>query len=364
MLIFTDLSWTDAKKQYADSWRNLLQSADINPSLLPDWIECAANAAGVVEYLRAFVATDAGEVVGIIPYYRHTRRMMGVTVKALEFAGNIISYHQEIIAQDHHKELLIGFLEHQAVQGWDVLCLGGILNRSATRRSVEEIAKDWGLSLIIYPAESSPYLRITEKWDEFIVKKSKKFRYKIRKREKDLRTFPEFAMRWFEGQDDSAELLHDVLKIEAGSWKVKADMDITGRPMELRYHEQLLPMMGRENLLFANVLYVRQEPAAYNLCYRWNRRLGQIKTSFNDAFQEFSPGALVLEAALRRAFDDGYQEFDFLGDVMQHKMAWSTDSRDHETLFLFSHSIKGRTLGLLKQTAQQVKRIKTRLSRR
>ena len=90
MLIFTDLSWTDAKKQYADSWRNLLQSADINPSLLPDWIECAANAAGVVEYLRAFVATDAGEVVGIIPYYRHTRRMMGVTVKALEFAGNII----------------------------------------------------------------------------------------------------------------------------------------------------------------------------------------------------------------------------------------------------------------------------------
>lgn len=364
MWTLTDLPWVDAKIQYAKAWKNLLQSADINPSLLPDWVECAADAAGVIEVLRVFVATDNEEVVGIIPYYICIKPMMGLPVKMLEFAGNIISYHQEIIARNRHKELLASFLRHPAVQGWDVMCLSNVQTGSVTQQTVAELATQWGLTLIVYPGESSPYMMINGSWEEYIAKKSKKFRYKIRKREKDLFASSEAAICWFESPQESIKLLADVLKIEAASWKVNADMDITGRPIELRYHERLLPMMGRESLLFANILYIQGEPAAYNLCYRWNQRLGQIKTSFDDKFRELSPGALVLESALRRAFNDGYHEFDFLGDVMRHKMAWSTHSRSHETFFVFGPRVKARTIGFLKKYIQKAKEFYAQLRKK
>lgn len=364
MWTLTDLPWVDAKNQYGEPWKNLVQSADINPSLLPDWIECAADAAGIVQSLRVFLATDAGEIIGIIPYYVHIQSMMGLPVKIVEFAGNIISYHQEIITRSQHKELLASFLQHPAVQGWDMMCLSGVQMGGVTQQIIAELVTQFSLTLIAYPGESSPYMTIDGSWEEYINKKSKKFRYKIKKREKELCTSSDFSIRWFESQKESAYLLADVLKIEAASWKVKSNMDITGRPMELRYHERLLPMMGRESLLFANVLYIRSEPAAYNLCYRWNQRLGQIKTSFDDKFRELSPGALVLESALRRAFSDGYREFDFLGDVMRHKMTWSTASRSHETFFLFGCGAKARTLGLLKKYLQKAKNLHTRLTKK
>jgi CelD/BcsL family acetyltransferase involved in cellulose biosynthesis len=171
-------------------------------------------------------------------------------------------------------------------------------------------------------------------------------------------------LRWFEGPQDTSDLLRDILDIEAGSWKVAAGMDIPSRPMERRYHEQLLPMLSREGLLLANVLYIGGAPAAYNLCYRWNGRIGHLKTSFSNAFADLSPGAMAFEATLRRAHDEGAQEFDFLGAEMGHKLWWSTDARPHTTWLLCSRSLRGRWAGWLKRSIQASRALRTRFARR
>lgn len=350
---FEDLPWPDARPRYAAAWKTLLRRSGMDPSLLPNWIECAADAAGRLDQLRVFLAFDGGELIGVLPYFQGRRRMAGIPLKSLELAGNLVAYHQEVVSNGRQLEVLAGLLGHR---GWDILLLDNAPAEGLTRRALAQLAQAQAYALIPYPGESSPYLCVSGTWDGLLASKTKKFRYKVRRREKDLIGTGDFELRWFEGPRDTAPLLADILRIEAGSWKVAEAMDIPSRPMELRYHERLLPMLARDDLLLANVLYIRGEPAAYNLCSRWDGRIGHLKTSFQQRFAEVSPGAMAFEATLRRAFQDGCREFDFLGDEMGHKLFWSTGTRAHESLLLCSRSLEGRGIGLLKRAIHGVRR--------
>lgn len=355
MLSCKDVTWLEAKLVYSSAWSGLLLLADGNPTMLPEWIECAADAAGMLGQLRVFLAFEAGMIAGVIPYFLKLKRAAGIRFRSLELAGNLVAYHNDIVAADRRHEILEQFLDYRSDHGdWDSLFIGNTLIDGAAARTAARLATDRGYALVHYPGETSPYLRMTGTWDDLLSSKSKKFRNKVRRREKQLSSSPEIELRWTEDCDDTSALLADILEIERASWKASDSMDIPSRTVELRYHERVLPMMARKGLLYANVLYVRGEPAAYMLCYRWNGCVGHMKTSFKDAFADLSPGAMSLEATLRRAFADGCREFDFLGDEMDHKRWWSNGSRAHESLLLCNRNAKGRVLGWLKRSARRI----------
>lgn len=307
---YLDLSWDEAKAVHFSAWRDLVAGTDFNPSLLPDWIECALASTGEVVELRVFLELDhGGALTGVLPYFIHETRIMGIKARTLELGGNLVSYHQEIIASGGPMNILWKFLEQ--VQGWDLVRMLNVPVDGETEKAAKALAGEMRMMHVLYPGESSPYMVVNGKWDDYISSKSKRHRYRLRKQEKSLQEEPDFELKWFEGEEGCDNLFEDILKIEAGSWKTSAGMDIPSRPFELEYHRSLLPMMGREGMLLAIVLYVKGEPAAYGLCYRWNTRIGQMKTSYQEKFGASSPGALVLLSMLRRAFDEGYEEFDF-----------------------------------------------------
>ena len=351
---YIDLSWEEALSGHGAAWRGLVETADLNPSLLPDWMACGLASLDRPAALRAFVGLDSrGALEGVLPYYRHEIRMNGLRVRAVELGGNPVSYHQEIPSVRDPGELLEHFLAQP--DDWDMLCMINLGVGGPTWLAARKAAGTHGLPLIALPGESSPFMTLEGGWEDYLGTKSKKHRYRLRKQEKLLFGSPGLRMEWFESHCEG--LLDAMLRIESGSWKASAGMDIPGRPHELRYHRRLLPMLVERRLLLANVLYSGGEPAAYGLCYRWNGRIGQLKTSFQEKFAEWSPGALVLMATLRRAFDEGCREFDFLGDEMPHKTIWDTRTRAHETLMIFGPSKKGRLLGGLKGMLARARRI-------
>ena len=351
---YLDLSWSEAKAAHFPAWRDLVARNGFNPSLLPDWMECAQAVSEDRPDWRVFLEFDQSETLtGVIPYFIHETSLLGIRARTVELGGNLVSYHQEIISADGQKNLLREFMER--VRGWDLMRMFNIAAEGGTARAVSELAGEEGCLHVLHPGESSPYLAIAGKWEDYLSTKSKRHRYRLRKQEKSLLEEPDWVLKWFEGEEGCDGLLADMLKIEAGSWKASAGMDIPGRPAELEYHGRLLPMLAKEGMLLANVLYMNGEPAAYGLCYRWNAAIGQMKTSYQERFGEDSPGALVLLSMLRRAFDEGCEEFDFLGDEMGHKTIWDTESRRHVSILLFGSTLKGRMLGLVKQLQNRLR---------
>jgi len=202
----------------------------------------------------------------------------------------------------------------------------------------------------------SPYLPISGTWDTLIASKSKKFRYKVRKRREWLSSQPAARIVWFGKNSDTSKLMEDMLQIESMSWKAKEGRDINSRPIEREYYRALLPMLQSLDSLLGNILYIDDQPVAYNLCCHFEGWVGQMKTSFDERFGDLSPGSLVIDLAVQAAFDYEATEFDFLGDSAVHKLLWTDQSRATLACQMFGSTFRGRL-------ASTVKRV-TLLSRR
>lgn len=360
MLKTEDISFENAIETHASAWTNIVKTNNINPSLLPGWMHCVTEAFNLTNQYRVFILQENSELIGIIPYFVKKETINGIAVNTLQFGGNLVSYHQELIANKHQQQLL---LEHffayitKHLQ-WDLTIINNIWDDGLTHKALTSLNSH---TLNLSPGESSPYLSLNGDWNTLIASKRRKFRYKVNKREQELVRNPDIESIWYSGSD-SEKLTETILEIEKNSWKVRENMDISSKPVETHYYQQLLPYMVDRELLLANVLKINGTPAAYNLCYQHNGMIGQIKTSFNEEYKDFSPGAMIIEEAIRKYFAMGLKEFDFLGDIMPHKQTWTKKYRRHNTITIFNNTPKAfliNKLLLIKKTLKPLfKKIK------
>jgi hypothetical protein len=141
-----------------------------------------------------------------------------VPLTIVELAGNLLSYHQEIVATDCQLELLRACLE-RAVPKWHVFIAAGLQSNGPTADAVRAIAGEVGSTLLRYSVESSPYLPINTSWEQFLGSKSANFRHNRKRKERALRKQGQFEVRWFESVMDVSELYDCMLEIESQSWK-------------------------------------------------------------------------------------------------------------------------------------------------
>ena len=333
----SEISFKDALSSISSAWSNIVRNENLNPSLLPGWLKCACDAFNISDDTKVLVIYKNKEVVGIIPYYNVEKKIAGIPTKCIELSTNLVTYHQELITTLTIKQTIEIFILHlKKTISWDTILFKDLNTEGRTY-----IALTSNFLATTYLSESSPYLVLSDTWGELIASKPKKFRYKVNKREKELANNHSLKSIWFRGGDNCDDLINDMLHIEQHSWKVQDNMDITSRPIETLYYKHLIPYLSKHNLLIANVLKFDGIAIAYNLCYQVNGHVGQIKTSFDNSYQELSPGAMMIEEALRQYYQEGCVEFDFLGDVMPHKMAWTKKLRAHETVMVYNNHSKG-----------------------
>jgi CelD/BcsL family acetyltransferase involved in cellulose biosynthesis len=235
-----------------------------------------------------------------------------------------------------------------SVRGWEVLQFANVPVDGETAGAVRTLAAELRTPLQTLPSDESPWLPLEESWEKLLASKNKKFRYKVRHRRDLLDKNGPWDLRWYEHGTRIDELLQAILQIEAVSWKAAEGVDIPSRPHEVEYHRQLLPFLARQGALLANVIYIGTQPAAYCLCCRDGDWVGNLKTSFDQSLEKLSPGAVVIDTAIERAFALGAKEFDFLGNAGSHKAAWTSNVRSHADYFLFAPRLKARLVGMLK----------------
>lgn len=349
-------SLEDAFNSINSIWSKIVIDKGLNPSLLPGWLKCVCDAFEISDSVKVFIAYKENDIIGIIPYYIVRKNIMGVSKRSVELATNIVTYHQELIALQSPMELIQKFIEHLEMNtGWDIFVIKDLWTEGDTYKILTGPTSTF--KSITYPSESSPYLVLTETWKDLVASKQKKFRYKVNRREKNLSDNDDLESAWFNAGDNCDELIECILHIEQKSWKAHENMDITSRPIETMYYKNLVPYLSNNKLLLANVLKYKGSAIAYNLCYQMNGKVGQIKTSFDKNFHELSPGAMIIEEALRHYYSQGFVEFDFLGDIMPHKMAWTKNTRSHETVTLYNHRSKGFLLYLFARLRKFIKKI-------
>lgn len=351
---FEELSFDKALSQYADEWRRLVNDGDLNVSMSPEFVHASARSVRRLEQMRVLAATSGGRLIGVVPFYIDRVHMHGVPLLMLSLGSNLIAYHHEIVAPGFEAEMLLALLADPA-RPWHVFRAESLTRGGPTQRALDTVASRVGSESVRYAADASPYLPITQTWTQYLAGRSANFRYNLKRKEKALQKAGAVEERWLERPEDAEEVLRCMRHVESKSWKSDLDVAVTSKPSEMTYYDELVPFLAHRGLLFANVIYLDGAPVAYHLCYRFRGRVGNLKTSFDNSHGSASPGAVVIQNAIRRSFDIGVREFDFLGDDQHHKRLWTENVRPHDSTFLFSRHWRARIIGTLKQLRQRWK---------
>ncbi len=341
----------EACRLHSTEWHDLLKRGDFNISLAPEFIKASAASVGMADRVRVVVAQRGSALVGVMPFIPSQARMLSVPMNMLGLAGNLISYHHELVAPGCQAEMLRACLGDPK-RRWHVLCMENVPVDGPTSQALDSVARELGFAHVSYAGDVAPYVPIDQTWEQFLAARSSSFRYNLKRKEKSLRNGGALEERWFHGLDDVPELYRCMEAIESNSWKNSAQVAVTSQSTEALYYQEVLPFLARHGLLFANVLYLDSKPVAYHLCYYFEGRVGNMKTSFDETKQSLSPGAVVIQRAIQHAFQRGAREFDFLGDDQYHKRLWTDQSRAHRTHFLFSRDLRSRAVGLAKTLIQ------------
>jgi CelD/BcsL family acetyltransferase involved in cellulose biosynthesis len=347
------LGWREALATHGAAWTSLVADAGLNPTLAPDWMDAAIESHGYASDVTVAIARDAAGLCGVMPVRSHVESVRGLPARIVELGASPVVYHRAAIARDATPAAIADLIAASLPDRWDMLRLSDVPADSPTAAAFDLLAQRRGWRVTPLVGESSPYLPIDVSWDDYVRALSRKIRTNLNRSLRKPLEIPGTEMRWYETGADTAQLLDAILSVERTSWKHPLGRSIAARPVETDYHRRLLALLTATDRLMANVLYADGRPIAYALGCLDRGWAGHLKTSF-DA-NERNAGGAVIAHSVRRAFERGAKEYDFLGQAAPHKLNYTSSVRAHRGWIAYNDTARGWLLQKLQALADRVK---------
>jgi CelD/BcsL family acetyltransferase involved in cellulose biosynthesis len=341
----------DAFVALEPEWNDAVEQARVShPFLRHEWIRSWWNCFGIDRQFHILVARRGGAIAAIAPLLRESTRMYGVPVRRIGFLHNDHTPRTDIISAGHPAESCRAVWNALLSRGdsWDVLQLSQLPDDSVAGRAIPELAASDGYTVGIWRGGESPYLALDGDWSAYLNSRSAKFRQNLRNRLSRLSRMGEPALEVLRDPVSIARAFDDMWRLEDSGWKRNAGTAISS-DATVRSFYSLLAKRGATSgwlrLLFLTV-GGRRIAVSYGSSYR--NRLLLFKTGYDPEYTTCSPFKLLTYFAIRHAFEEGMAEVDFLGDAEPWKLEWTTTTRRHDWVFVFSNSRRARLVYSLK----------------
>lgn len=308
-------------------WDGLLErSGATSPFLTHEWQWSWWKALGDTRQLFIVTARDqGGQLVGLAPLM--IERTWGLRI--VKFIGTGLSDYPGIILANGDSAVLDGMLRvllaHR--RQWDLAELQLPDDGAVSLGEIQRAAARYRLPVHHRVYEVAPFLPITEAWEDFVKGSPRKFRYALREREKRFFAEPGVAVRRLDSVDITRALTATLWGVERHSWKVAAGTSPLRRPAVREFYAEFLSHFARRGWVQVWLAALNETPIAYVLNILYRGRVFLYNISYNRQYASLAPGLLLLQRAIRDAFDQKAVEYDFLRGDELYKNRWATSKR-------------------------------------
>ena len=336
-------------------WNDAVDRAAIaHPFLRHEWVRTWWDAFGESHQLNILVVRHSARVCAIAPLMFERAQMYGMPVRRMRFLQNDHTPRTDVIVvnegadrvEDAYRALWHAVLD--AGPRWDVLQLSQMPADSGSRERFRQFAAAAGRQTGVWESGAAPYLQLSSTWDAYANGLSSKFRQNLRNRLGRLSQIGEPTLEVLDDADAIRAGRADAQRLEDSGWKATEGTAIASDESVQRFYTLMTERADECPWLRLMFLSVggRRIAACYAAVYA--NRLFLLKTGYDPEFAKCSPFKMLTYFALRHAFDQGYSEFDFLGDTEPWKLEWTSTTRPHDWLFVFAGTPRGRLLHPLK----------------
>jgi hypothetical protein len=178
---------------------------------------------------------------------------------------------------------------------------------------LRSVSREEGFRVVTESGAKSPYLTLEGDWDAYLKGQTPNFRSDLKRKGNKARRSG-LEIRRFTDAGSVSTVLEAIYSIEAKSWKESTQTSITTNPQARVFYDRFLPRAAEAGWFESFLLYFEGTPAAYDMGVRFANRYYMLKTSYDQAFSEQSPGVVLREHVVRHLYETGCGEHDFLGD--------------------------------------------------
>jgi CelD/BcsL family acetyltransferase involved in cellulose biosynthesis len=128
-------------------------------------------------------------------------------------------------------------------------------------------------------------------------------------------------------EQDSERFLATLFALHEARWRERGEGGVLGDAKVRRFHQAALPRLAAADLARCYTLAIDGQPvAAYYGLFDRGRAYAYLG-GFDPAFEDASPGAILIGRAIADAIDEGAREFHFLRGREAYKYSWGASDR-------------------------------------
>ncbi|WP_158240642.1 GNAT family N-acetyltransferase [Telmatospirillum siberiense] len=307
------LTSRDAVAAIVPAWRSLLYRSRCNRAFgSPARYLAALDAqTGGVEPLVVSAFRD-GVLAGIFPLVRDKERSMA------RFATPLSDYNDVVVAVGDlaAARCLMAFARGR-FPNLDLACV----------RADADCALAEGRPPFLTDRKFlCPFADLSDGFDDWLASRSPRFRERLGQAERRAAAQGLRAAR-LEPRDFGTQDL-SALFLEMQDERFGARSLFMRDPIAAAFVTRGLPRLFRDGDVLLFGLRAEERLVGLNICVLGAAGLGYWNAGFRSAVAAFSPGTLMIHAALREACVQGFSELDFLRGEEEYKMKWCSGARE------------------------------------
>jgi CelD/BcsL family acetyltransferase involved in cellulose biosynthesis len=298
-----------------EDW-NLLADRFQSPLARYEWFMACVAAEKERQNLSIFILRKAGKIRAIAPL-KVVRR---AAVPTLQMIGYDLTQEPTSILYsdlDALQELLDGIL----IRGTPV-----VLNRYKTASVEENLLQQLPSKRAVcrtWQAGSSPFVPVGPDWTAFETRLSSSSRSYIKRRAKRAKQDGGLDFEAILPTEETAlQHFETFMRIEASGWKGREGTAVMTNPLQKRFLTIYSQAAAKKGLLHFFFLKIGGQPVAGRMAIENGNRLWELKIGYDEAWQKYSPGILLVHETLRYASERGLEGLEFMGYTAPWHKTW------------------------------------------
>ena len=309
------------------------RSPDATPFQSPEWLLPWWRSFGAGQ-LWVFALRRAGQLVGLAPFF--IGAVGEGSPRYLWLIGTGITDHLDPLLDPAWAAIGSARIVEQLDahrSRWDLCDLQELRAGSP----LFSCGSDRGFFAKRLPQAVCPVLSLPEKTADLRGKFAQELQGSLRHAEKRLARAGGFSIEWAT-QETLPEFLEALFRLHQARWEGRREAGVLAEEKIRSFHRAVAAGFAKRGLLRLCGLRHRGEIIAALYAFAGGRRLFCYLNGFDPRFRRYSPGAVLLEAALKEAIEEGIREADFLRGREAYKYLWGATDRINDRLWIWHSS--------------------------
>ena len=322
------------------AWDSLLQSSEAaSPFLTWEWLHPWWTHLRGPSRLR-LLKVDAGHRLIAIAPFRSTTGVAGLPCLDLLGTGEAGSDYLDVITRAGFEAEALDAIERFVVSQGTTLRLTHLASTAAAAGLVTRLERR-GWTPVTTPGGICPHIPLAgHTWDSYLATLGASHRANVRRRLRALEQ--KFDVHFERVTDDGSR--RDALERLTHYHECRFDSRGTAfRTAALRrFHDEVSRRFLERGRLRMFVLRLNGATAAVLYGFVYNRTFYFYQHGFDDSYQQYSTGLVLMALSIRTALEEGAAEFDMLWGTEPYKFLWARQTRELFNVHLFPPHLGGR----------------------